>query len=496
MQHVIGNEWQKCICGPIHGNLVCDRIVKNSLSVMSWILLRHGVRSTGAGWTRKRISTCQSSEFRFGWHNKHNNINRTSIDSLPTINMASLLSCWPLLILILASKTVPSTSSSLVVPAPPADQDTSNSNYYDHVSREYAQAFPDSTFLDNYYNDDDQQQQVAWTSLIFPCLPQHLHLAQASDVADGENDQHHVVSMTVSFSLNYAHCRYGRPIVQFGRGNNDSFWHRKPEGQVRGDHPLQFNYTSDETNHNSNNNNNQDSTNDGGVYQSDWIYHVVLPNLQAGQQTYWYRIIVVEEPMTASATTSTTEQQQQPRSLRGSTGYFLGETRPLPFRTPPCPGTPTTLALVGDLGQTRNSTRTVWAVYQSSISRSSSTLGDDNDDDDDEAPVSHLLIAGDMAYADSDPTRWTSWLQLVEPLARSLPMHVLPGNHEIEVRVQLTLRCMYVVTLDRPNRHARSHINAPLFVSTSATPPPATFSFHTSTGFEIPIAWVRPARNP
>ena len=204
--------------------------------------------------------------------------------------------------------------------------------------------------------------------------------------------------------------------------------------------------------------------------------------------------------MTASDTTTTTEQQQQhapplqPRSLRGSTGYFLGETRPLPFRTPPCPGTPTTLALVGDLGQTRNSTRTVWAVYQSSSSSSSSTLGHNDDDDDDEAPVSHLLIAGDMAYADSDPTRWTSWLQLVEPLARSLPMHVLPGNHEIEVRVQFKLCCMYGVTLDR--RHTRSHMNAPLFVPTSATPTPATFSFHTSTGFEIPIAWVRPARNP
>ncbi|OEU09230.1 Metallo-dependent phosphatase, partial [Fragilariopsis cylindrus CCMP1102] len=43
-----------------------------------------------------------------------------------------------------------------------------------------------------------------------------------------------------------------------------------------------------------------------------------------------------------------------------------------------------------------------------------------------------LLIAGDLSYADGDPTRWDSWLELAEPLLRSVPFASVPGNHEIE----------------------------------------------------------------
>ena len=51
---------------------------------------------------------------------------------------------------------------------------------------------------------------------------------------------------------------------------------------------------------------------------------------------------------------------------------------------------------------------------------------------DNKHPTTLLLIAGDMAYADSDPLRWLSWFDLMVPLTRALPMHVAAGNHEIE----------------------------------------------------------------
>ena len=72
------------------------------------------------------------------------------------------------------------------------------------------------------------------------------------------------------------------------------------------------------------------------------------------------------------------------------------------------------------------------------------TLRDDDDDDetmtsvatgsdlDNAPPISQLLIAGDLSYADSDPDRWTTFLELIEPLVRTLPLHVVAGNHEIE----------------------------------------------------------------
>jgi hypothetical protein len=42
------------------------------------------------------------------------------------------------------------------------------------------------------------------------------------------------------------------------------------------------------------------------------------------------------------------------------------------------------------------------------------------------------MIVGDLSYADSDPHRWTRWLDMMEPLFRSTPLHVAAGNHEIE----------------------------------------------------------------
>lgn len=267
-----------------------------------------------------------------------------------------------------------------------------------NVSVEYATAFPDSSFLHSDPAGADDE-----FGAIFPCLPQHLHLAQANNV----DDQDLVVSMTVSFSLDFQKCRHGRPIVLYGTMP----W--KASGQVRGDRPLQFNYTSDETRENL-----RDEEYENGIYHSDWIYHIQLQNLQAGRVEYWYRIIVEEViPPTNSAFVA------QQRSLRGSLGYSLGETRSFTFKTPPLSGTATTLALVGDLGQTKNSTRTVFEIYKATQEFSYKTV----------PPVSQLLISGDLSYADSNPGRWTSWLRFMEPLVRSLPMQVLPGNHEIEV---------------------------------------------------------------
>eukprot|EP00301_Raphidiophrys_heterophryoidea_P021116 c5640_g2_i1.p1 GENE.c5640_g2_i1~~c5640_g2_i1.p1 ORF type:complete len:356 (+),score=59.24 c5640_g2_i1:81-1070(+) len=56
-------------------------------------------------------------------------------------------------------------------------------------------------------------------------------------------------------------------------------------------------------------------------------------------------------------------------------------------------------------------------------------------------PHSHVLIVGDLSYADSegDPNeknctqkRWDSWGQKIQSLAASRPLMVLPGNHEVE----------------------------------------------------------------
>lgn len=39
--------------------------------------------------------------------------------------------------------------------------------------------------------------------------------------------------------------------------------------------------------------------------------------------------------------------------------------------------------------------------------------------------VVRFLVYFSVAYADSDPLRWLSWFDLMEPLTRTLPMHVV-----------------------------------------------------------------------
>lgn len=74
---------------------------------------------------------------------------------------------------------------------------------------------------------------------------------------------------------------------------------------------------------------------------------------------------------------------------------------------------PFVVGVVGDLGQTEDSTETVRHL--------------DADKD-----IQIILHAGDMSYADTNAVRWDSYGLKVEPLASRLQWMVCPGNHEIE----------------------------------------------------------------
>lgn len=172
----------------------------------------------------------------------------------------------------------------------------------------------------------------------YPCQPRKIHLSPSSNV-DPVSGR---VDMTLSFSLNRTTCGINdekqsvfstssnvRMVVVYGRGIF-------PEGRIEqraadADHSVHFDFVSPVT---------------GEHYQSDWIQHVKLPNLAAGSHLYWYRIIIIQQ------------QHQQlhqvpsfrPVFLRGSL-YKVGESNTYRFRTAPLYHQPTSLALVGDLGQ-------------------------------------------------------------------------------------------------------------------------------------------------
>ena len=297
---------------------------------------------------------------------------------------------------------------------------------------------------------------------LLPCQPHKIHLSPTTDVVDSTSTQNGAMNMTLSFALDHTKCDLSSNelsiLILYGRSiypENTIVLQKDDLIQMN----KQFDYHSSKT---------------GEYYTSDNIYHVVLSNLQGGQHQYWYRIQVFQSN---DANTQQQQQQQQqshddnsflkyipspvaasmigplikpPQQL--STEYYhlrgassshktVGITPTYHFTTPPLYGQPTSLALVGDLGQTSNSTKTMNRILQKATQQqrgglfSSWLFGSSSSSSDDAPPpppVSALVIAGDLSYADGEPRRWDSWLEIMEPLLRSLPFVSVPGNHEIE----------------------------------------------------------------
>ena len=84
---------------------------------------------------------------------------------------------------------------------------------------------------------------------------------------------------------------------------------------------------------------------------------------------------------------------------------------------------PLRVTVIGDVGQTEYSKRTV----EECLNLTNATYLTHGD-----VPPSHLIIVGDLSYADGYGPRWDSWGRLFSPLLSALPLVAFPGNHEIE----------------------------------------------------------------
>lgn len=208
------------------------------------------------------------------------------------------------------------------------------------IAFETESAFP----LDAYAT----QLQEPFTS--YHCLPQRIHLSQANNVhliPTPPNEIHFhnqttewALNMTLSFMLDYKNCNHRKVTIHYRQGFH-------PEQILEATNkPWQFNYTS--------------PINGTDLFQSDWIYHVTLPNIKAGGHRYWYRIEVHHKKEEDDD-----DGNRRKRRLGGgirdpelredsqvsSSSSLLGKTPDYSFLTAPFPRTPTSIALVGDLGQ-------------------------------------------------------------------------------------------------------------------------------------------------
>ncbi|KAJ9468871.1 Purple acid phosphatase 18 [Diplonema papillatum] len=139
------------------------------------------------------------------------------------------------------------------------------------------------------------------------------------------------------------------------------------------------------------------------VYTSPDIFHGQLTNLTCGGQVHTYKV--------------------------GGNPTWSDEYT---FTTLPClgPDVPFSFALMGDLGQTVNSSMTVDHVYDGM------TQSQD--------PLQMAWLVGDLSYADAssgascgypdacNPARWDSWGRMVQKITARMPLMTGAGNHEME----------------------------------------------------------------
>lgn len=123
-------------------------------------------------------------------------------------------------------------------------------------------------------------------------------------------------------------------------------------------------------------------------YTSPVIHTVILTHLQP-RTTYYYRC--------------------------GDSSAVDQMSGVLQFSTLPAPGSasPLSFGVIGDLGATNYSKRTVGHLLMN-------------------PSLQMILHAGDLSYADCNQPKWDLYGLMVEPLSNNRPWMVGPGNHEIE----------------------------------------------------------------
>ena len=133
--------------------------------------------------------------------------------------------------------------------------------------------------------------------------------------------------------------------------------------------------------------------------------------------------------------------------------YTCGTSdRTFSFKTPPAVGGTQSikLAVVGDLGQTHNSSATL------DLMEAALVAGD----------VDLVLHAGDLSYADGNGYRWDAYGRLGEKFWAAVPTAHVGGNHEISNGGENWMG----YSLRYPNEHAKSGSDSFLWYSFEAGP--------------------------
>lgn len=127
--------------------------------------------------------------------------------------------------------------------------------------------------------------------------------------------------------------------------------------------------------------------NNPNYYQSGYIHHVLIDDLEPNTQYFYICGDFVN--------------QIKSERLNFTTLPKIGDHKQISF------------GVIGDLGQTKDSISTVNHLLN-------------------DRSIRMILHAGDLSYADCNQPLWDSYGEIIEPLAKKIPWMVCAGNHEIE----------------------------------------------------------------
>jgi len=265
-----------------------------------------------------------------------------------------------------------------------------------------------------------------------PCQPRHIHLS----LGDENRVDDTKTSIIVSFSITSfdTQCSPDQVLIRltYGVSTPDSNVEHGITVDVMDSLVTQYNHTSPRT---------------GEFYTSDWLYHVPLTGLE-GNMEHWYFIkvynkdeVLVGNPLLQDKNNENNIielREKYLRPLKVSHSDLLkmktlGRSKTLSFVTAPTTSTapiPSKFMIVGDLGQTYNSSMTMRNMLHET---KYSPIGYSHEQNYNNAtPATLVMIAGDLSYSDSVQSRWDSWFELIEPLISTTPLVITAGNHDIE----------------------------------------------------------------
>jgi 3',5'-cyclic AMP phosphodiesterase CpdA len=169
------------------------------------------------------------------------------------------------------------------------------------------------------------------------------------------------------------------------------------------------------------------TSNRGHGYHSPYYHHVTISDLKPST-TYYYRPVIhkMAETFFAIQTEEASKGSQVNKTEEDNVRHLRGLSKkkcPSPgkarsFTTAPVagPNNALTLAFMGDLGQFHHSRETLTGILQSI------------------ADIDAVILAGDIAYTEQDHYRWDTFFDLLDdfPVAENTPLHICPGNHDID----------------------------------------------------------------